>query len=71
MKIGWYSENKTKDMKKRVEEAITYFNKKYGCTPTVIDVHPEYEKFSYPGLEVKAKQSVYTPSLFYIGTPDG
>lgn len=67
----WFDNSKS-DLKTKIEKAVDYYEKKYGCKPDLCLLHPSLtpeEKVVIEGMEVRAYRPVL-PGHIWIGIAD-
>jgi hypothetical protein len=65
----WYDNDQQSDLRKRIQNAATYYSMKYGAKPDVCFVHPSMlmdDNIGVFGMEVRKNQLI-RPNYFWLG----
>ncbi len=68
MYLGWFDDNRKKESKLKIEEAIERYVAKFGSKPTLCLVNA-VDNTLYDGIEVKVASYV-RPNHFWVGQAD-
>lgn len=74
MHIGmlWFDNSQSRDLKAKLERAISYYKSKHGAQPTTCYVHPQMlvgSKISVDGIRLR-ESNMILPDHFWLGAED-